>query len=172
MFLVRKISRAKWDSKYNIDRGLSDGEIAADAVTGDLRTRNNALSFWRCSDFKNGSIEDTALAIAAAGDRLDKLDIVWLSDKSLTSDGHVLESTEGRTPVRDFVHKHVDVCNLDCFRLNKLAVHVYLAIQSSQCRRLPKSLIKKLLVSAVSKGRILPQDLHQGIRQEIHDNAQ
>ena len=172
MFLVRKISRAKWDSRNNIARGLSEGEIAADAVTGDLRTRGNAVSFWQCSDFGNAGIEDTALAIAAAGDRLDKLDIVWISERDLTGDGHVLENTEGKTPVRDFIDRHVDVCSLDYVRLGKLAVHVHLAIQKNQCCRLAKSQIKTLLGSAISNGRISLQDLHEGIRNEIHDTAQ
>ena len=34
MFLARKITRAKW----NPQKGLSEGEIVADAVTADLRT--------------------------------------------------------------------------------------------------------------------------------------
>ena len=42
MFLARKISRAKWPAT----RELSVSEIPADAVTGDLRTQNNALSFF------------------------------------------------------------------------------------------------------------------------------
>ena len=172
MFLVRKISRAKWDSKNNIALRLSEGEIAADAVTGDLRTRGNAVSFWQCSDFVNADIEDTALAIAAAGDRIDKLDIVWLSQSDLTSDGHIIENTDGRTPFRDFVHRHVDVCRLDYDRLGKLAVRVHLAIQNNQCRRLTKLRIRTLLGLAVGNGRISLQDLHEEIRNQIQYDAQ
>ena len=46
MFLARKISLAKWSKKGE----LEVGEIAADAVTADLRTQDNKLSFWRCGD--------------------------------------------------------------------------------------------------------------------------
>ena len=41
MFVARMITRAKWDPKPE----LQTGEISADAVTGDLRTRYNSLSF-------------------------------------------------------------------------------------------------------------------------------
>ena len=69
MFLARKITRAKWNPK----NGLSAGEIPADAVTVDLRTRENSLSFWRCGLGEKEQVEEAALAIAAAGDRVDSL---------------------------------------------------------------------------------------------------
>lgn len=80
MFLARKITRAKWDT----GQGLSAGEISADAVTSDLRTKENTLSFWNCRTETNGDVEDAVLAIAAAGDRLDRLDVVWLAYDELT----------------------------------------------------------------------------------------
>ena len=42
--LARKIARAKWEPKPE----LGNDEIAADAVTADLKTTGNTLSFWRC----------------------------------------------------------------------------------------------------------------------------
>ena len=110
MFLARKISREKWDAIRNSSLGLTAGEISADAVTGDLRTRDNALSVWHCRTDRNGDIEDAALAIAAAGDRLDKIDIVWLADEELRADGHILKVTRGITPIKDLADRHVDIC--------------------------------------------------------------
>ena len=46
--LARKISRAKWEAT----KDLGDGEIQADAVSADLRTMGNTLSFWRCASRK------------------------------------------------------------------------------------------------------------------------
>jgi hypothetical protein len=43
--LARKVARAKWEPRSD----LGDGTIAADAVTADLRTTENTLSFWRCN---------------------------------------------------------------------------------------------------------------------------
>ena len=78
MFLARKITRAKWAAKQE----LSVGEIPADAVTVDLRTQDNALSFWRCPNDTDRDVEEAALAIAAARKRVDRLDIVWLTDST------------------------------------------------------------------------------------------
>lgn len=68
---------AKWCSR----NGLESDEISADAVTADLRTRDNTLSFWQC-DGTDHEVEEAALAIAAAGNRVDRLDIVWISKRN------------------------------------------------------------------------------------------
>ena len=167
MFLARKIARAKWDITRNAARGLADGEVSADAVTGDLRTRDDALSFWRCATEANGDIEDVALAIAAAGERLDKLDIVWLADDELRTDGHTLGNTKGRTPVTDLVHQHVDVCRLDYVRLGKVAQCVVTAIKDKRCCRFSKARVKMLLVTAIQQGRIILNELDVSLRAEV-----
>ena len=82
MFLARKISLAKRSKKSE----LEVGEIPADAVTADLRTQDNKLSFWRCGDGKRVEIEEAALAIAAAWESVDKIDVVWLAADELRSD--------------------------------------------------------------------------------------
>ena len=167
MFLARKIARAKWDAKRNVERGLEEGEISADAVTGDLRTEKDTLSFWRCGAGANGDIEDAALAIAAAGERLDKLDIVWLADNELQADGHTLKDTDGRTPVTDLSEMHVDICKLDYVRLGKVAQRVAAAVEEQRFCRLTKARVRGLLVAAVQHGRIIPDKLADGLRAEI-----
>ena len=66
MFLTRKITRAKWEAK----QGLAADEIPSDAITIDLRTQGNALSFWQCPTDAVSDVEEAALAIAAAGERV------------------------------------------------------------------------------------------------------
>ena len=163
MFLVRKIARAKW----NTSRELAEGEIAADAVTGDLRTQDNSLSFWRCQDETDDEVEEAALAIAAAGRRLDRLDIVWLLDDELRADGQTLKDTEGRTPAADLADRHVDIGKLDYVRLGKVAQRVVAAIEGGRHRRLTKARVKGLLVTAVQQKRIALDELADGLRAEI-----
>lgn len=167
MFLTRKFSRAKWDVTRNVARGLAEGEISADAVTVDLRTREDTLSFWRCGTGTVEEIEDAALAIAAAGERLDRLDIVWLADDEIHTDGQSLKDTEGQTPVVDLVDRHVDICRLDYSRLGEVARRVVAAIEDNRCRRLTKARVKQLLVTAVEKGRVAPEKLANDLREEI-----
>ena len=138
MFLARKITRAKWDTGQE----LSAGEISADAVTSDLRTKENTLSFWNCRTETNGDVEDAVLAIAAAGDRLDRLDVVWLAYDELQADGQTFRNTGGRTPVRELADRHVDVCKLDYTRLGKVARRVVAAIEDKRYRRAPVAWIR------------------------------
>lgn len=146
---------------------MEEGEISADAVTGDLRTQVDTLSFWRCRTGADDDVREAALAIAAAGERLDKLDIVWLADSELRADGHTLKDTAGRTPVADLSERHVDICKLDYVRLGKVAQRVVAAIEDQRWRRLTKARVKELLVAAVQQGRIIPDELADGLRAGI-----
>ena len=163
MFLARKIARAKWEPK----RDLSEGEISAEALTGDLRTTGNALSFWRCGTGMDRDIEEATLAIAAGGDRLDKIDIVWLADADLLADGQALSDSLGKTPVTEFADRHVDVRRLDFVRLGKIARRVVASIQAERFRRLAKRRVRELVTMAVEQGRIDTDRLSDGVRAEI-----
>ncbi len=163
MFLARKITRAKWNPK----NGLSAGEIPADAVTVDLRTRENSLSFWRCGLGEKEQVEEAALAIAAAGDRVDRLDLVWLTDDELGADGQTWSDTDGQTPVTDLIRRHVDVYRLDYVRLGNVASRVVTALTEQRYCRLPKRRVTNLLAAAVREGRVALTDLREGVRIEV-----
>ena len=163
MFLARKITRAKWPDKA----GLSADEIPADAVTADLRTRDNALSFWQCGDGTQIEVEDAALAIAAAGDRIDRLDLVWFADEELQNDGQTFRNIPGRTPVPELTRLHVDVHRLDYVRLGKVAHRVVEAIEGRRYVRLTKARVTELLTEAVEQARVDPAGLSDNIRVDV-----
>ena len=167
MFLVRKIARAKWDATRNAARGLTDGEISADAVTADLRTQEGTLSFWQCSAEANGDLEDAVLAIAAASERLDKIEVVWLAVEDLETDGHTLRDSNGGTPVVDLVKRHVDICELDYVRLGKVAERVVDAIRLERRDLFTKKRVKELLLTAIKQGRVNPDRLADGLRNAL-----
>ena len=167
MFLARKITRAKWESKQQLDFG----EIPADAVTIDLKTDGNALSFWQCPTDESKDIEEAALAIAAARQHVDKLEIVWLDREDLMADGQTMKQTRGHTSVLDLVFLHVDVSRLDNVRLGRVAHRVLAALESNRYHRLTRARVKELIVAAIEKGRIDPKDLHNGLREEVASGA-
>ena len=163
MFLARKITRAKW----SFNTGLATGEIPADAVTADLRTSGNALSFWRCGTEADRQVEEAALAIAAAGNRVDKLDVVWVSDEDLKADGQRLRDTKGDTRIPELVERHVDIQNLDYVRLGRVANRIVAAIDGNQYRRLTKKQVVNLLANAVSEERVDLDALNEKVQSEI-----
>lgn len=163
MFLARKITRAKWLQ----GPGLGRGEIGADAVTADLRTSGNALSFWRCDSGVENQVERVALAMAAAGDRIDKLDVVWIAERDFAADGQSWEATDGRTPVAELRYRHVDLQRLDYVRLGNVARRVAAAIASEWCLRFSRRRVKMLLVAAVQRGDVDLADLAERVRDEV-----
>ena len=163
MFLARMITRSKWEPKS----GIESGEISADAVTGDLRTQDNALSFWRCGSGTGNDLEDTVLAIAAGRTDIAKVELVWLDAEDLQSDGQTMKDSHGRTPVRELAHLHVDLCRLDFERLGRVARRVDSALNEERYRRLTRVGVKDLLENAVRSGRIDINDLQDKVRNEI-----
>ena len=155
MFLARMVTRAKWEGRD----GLAAAEIAADAVTGDLRTQRNALSFWECGAGTPDDVEDAALAIAAGRDDVAKIEVVWLADDDLIADGQTLRNTEGRTPVTELVPRHVDVCQLDYVRLGTLARRVRRALEAERYLLLTRARVARILAAAVTHGRVGLGDL-------------
>ena len=163
MFLARTITRSKWEPKH----GLQSGKISADAVTGDLRTRDNMLSFWQCPSGTEVELEDVVLAIATGHVEVAKVEIVWLDDEDLRTDGQTLINSDGRTPVAELVSLHVNVFHLDYTRLGKIACRIVSAIVAEQYRRLPRMYVRRLLTSAVSSGRINLKNLSEKIQTEL-----
>ena len=159
MFLARKITRAKWE--------LVQDRISADAVTGDLRTRGNSLSFWQCGKGQKTDVEEAALAIAAGQDRVDRLDIVWLPDHRLADGDQEIIPTRGKTPVPELANRHVDVRRLNYVKLGVVANLVHTAIEDGQYVRLPKAHVKKLLIEAASKGRIDTEGMSKDLQAEV-----
>ena len=142
------------------------GEIAADAVTSDLRTQDNALSFWRCGG-ANSDVEDAALAIAAGRNEIAKVELVWLDDEVLHADGQTLVETAGRTPVTELVDLHVDLCRLDYERLGKVARCIVTAFAEERYLRMTRVRVRNLLASAVRGGRVDLDELKKKVRDEV-----
>lgn len=157
MYFARKITRSKWEDR----EGIGADEISADAVTADLRTHGKTLSFWKCGDGRVSEVENVVLALASAGQRLDKIEVVWVVDKVLLHAANQrLKSTRGTTPVADLVHQHIDVYGLDCARLGATAKCIAAALAKDQYRRLSKKDVKRILLTAIEMDRLRLEDLN------------
>ena len=166
-YIVRKISRAKWEPKEE----LGVDAIAADAVTADLRTTGNCLSFWECSDPNNREeLKEIALALATPAnresDRVDKIDLAWIERKAVEGKGITLERTQGDTRIPHLRLKHIDAIHLD---LNKIGILAKLLAHSvrndNQYFRFTQAKVRKILSEALENGHISLDDLPERIRQ-------
>jgi len=147
---------------------MHEDGISADAVITDLRTQNNNLSFWKCSEKTNKEIENVVLAIASGRDKIDRIDIVLIDDMGLKNDGQTLEPSKGRTPVADLVKLHMDVNHLDYYRLGKIAFRVASAVTAKQCRRITKGQVEEILVTAITRRGVLQiNNLSEKLRPKV-----
>jgi serine phosphatase RsbU (regulator of sigma subunit) len=163
MFLARKISRPKWEQ----NTALADGEIAADAISADLRTTENTLSFWTCDDDEEATLKEVVLALTANGDRVDKIDITWLAEDKVRAEGLQIAMTDGITIVARLVKRHRDIELLDLERLVKVARLIHAAVRGDHFRRLTKAEVTQVLVGAVENGDVQLEKMKEGLRSEV-----
>ena len=167
-YLARKVKRAKWDRR----NGLAEGEISSHAVTVDLRASTScALSFWRCGDASEGAVRQVVLAIASGAERVDPVEVTWLSWTRLKDQGVVFEQTAGRTPVRSLVEEHVDAVNLDLTRLGIIAQEVSASLDDERFVKLTKKEVTDLLAHAVRDGSMPLAALSEDVRLAVEKVA-
>jgi len=163
-YLARKISRAKWEPK----EGLEPNEISADAVTADLRTQSNNLSFWKIGNPTNDDeLCTVALALATGANRIDPVDLTWVETNNFSANGVEINKTDGRTPVKSLIKSHVDVIKLDMKRLCSVAVLVDDALGKNQHRRFTKTEIVKIIIKAINQNLVSKSDLQPKVIEEI-----
>jgi hypothetical protein len=161
-WIVRKISRSKWESKPELQPSF----IGADAVTSDLRTSRNTLSFWECEgDSSPNKLDEVVLALAGTLQRPEKFDIAWLDRSLAESIGIEFKNTKGQTPLVNFRELHVDATNLDLSRLDQLSRLIAHAIRTNDNhRRLTKAEVIEMLCLAVHENQLALEDLSENQR--------
>ena len=164
-FLSRKFSRSKWEGcdPYKPD------EIPADAITSDLRTSANTLSFWICTDEEvaRRDLRTTVLAMAANYERLDKIDVCWISEAEAEDAGLILNPSSGATPVESLRSLHVDVVQLDLGQIRKLACLITAALAANRFLQVTRKGVLGIIVAAVRNKQVQLDALQDKLRQEV-----
>ncbi len=147
-YLVRKISKAKWDKIKDItDCQQIDGDVISD-----LRTMSNTLSFWRIND--ESELDEAALALAASSktSNIEKITIVWIPEDSF--EFVRIERNSGDTIVNDLKETHRDLCDVTYGALGKIAMVMQNQINDLKCKIYTKKTVEQLLVNAYKSNRI------------------
>ncbi len=161
--LARLISAQKWRSRVNI----AESEIPADAVTSDLRTASNCLSFWACDTGAPDTVENVVVALASARDTVQRLDLVWLDEDHVRSANLKVEETSGDTPAKPLAGTHRDVIGIDLLRLVALSQLIDQAVKGNQTRRFTEREVASLLARAVRDKIIDASGLKPGIARRL-----
>lgn len=159
--LVRKINKAKWQveaEKYVLP-------ASADSITRCLTTTKNTLSFWLVRE--EAAVEEAVLAIAASNDSLDTIDVVVIPQSKFEESGFVIEETEGLTACKDLAQTHRDLAKLNVKHLDKLSEMIVEELQRGKVKRYTLPALRKLIQAAIEAGRIVPEELKDGVRRKV-----
>jgi hypothetical protein len=166
-FLARSVSAAKWKSRANI----GPNEVPADGVGADLRSFDNALSFWLCDPEEQRSLEDVVLVLASTRDQVQRLDLVWLSADEVAGMRIGLQATPGATPVSSLNHKHMDLTGIDLSRLFLLAGSVAQSVEGDRIRRFTEKQVLDILANAVRKDVVPAKSLKPSVIAKIQKGS-
>jgi hypothetical protein len=164
-FLARSVMAAKWKER-DIGGHMS---VPADGITNDIRVKDDCLSFWTCDPNDPPSVEQVVLALAAARDTVDKLDLVWIDETAIKNIPLRIVPTEGRTPAQLLRDRHRDVADIDLGAMYKLAQDVAKAVNVKplQVQRWTKAEVMKILKNAAVQNSLDMNAVGEKIRIEI-----
>ncbi|EOQ22854.1 MULTISPECIES: hypothetical protein [Citrobacter] len=143
--LLRKFSLAKWEP----NRGIDSQDISADAITGCTRTSNNTLSVWSSTtqDFASEEVEKLIVALATTMNEPAAIDLIWLEDEWLQSNGIELVSSSGGSKYKSLNNKHKDLASLKHSSLSLVGEHILSQMQDdTKFKRITKKELIKLVV--------------------------
>ncbi|HEE9786219.1 TPA: hypothetical protein R8F93_000211 [Enterobacter soli] len=143
--LLRKFSLAKWEP----NRGISSQDISADAITGCTRTSDNTLSVWSSTtqDFSSEEVEKLIVALATTMTEPAAIDLIWLEDEWLQSNGVELVSTPGKSKYKSLNNKHKDISFLKHSSLALVGGHILSQMQDeTKFKRITKKELIRLVV--------------------------
>lgn len=158
--LVRKVAKGKWVRK---DVPLPDP--SADAITNDLKTIQNTLSFWKIND--RSELHLAVLAIAAKFDHVEAFDVALLEESDIVAQGHSLEETPGETPFKDMVDQHRDITNLDYWGLGCVAESIITCFKGDAVIRYTATKVKTVLRDGLEAGDIAQHQLKPAVLSKL-----
>lgn len=159
--LIRKISLAKW-----MQNKILDGEeISADAITGCMRTNDNALSAWKITN--EDEIEEAILAIVSKYKKPDKTDVVSIEPEFLNDNKFMLNETSGNTPVIDLRNKHVDISKFNYKSLGVLGNYIVKRIKEEKVMTFTSGHIKRIIKKAIELNRVKREDLEESLIKKV-----
>ena len=156
-YLVRRISRAKWDND-NFNYLINDNP-PSDAITSCLRTFDNELSTWLINDLEELDKAILCLITGSKQENLNALQLIYFEIDDVTSKGLIIENTLGDTVIEEYRSSHYDIKNLNYNALGSIKDIVLNCLRINNYRIVTKKALKDLLVESVNKTKILDKSL-------------
>ncbi|WP_333660915.1 hypothetical protein [Chishuiella changwenlii] len=156
-YLVRRISRAKWDNdEYDY---VNDDNSPADAITSCLKTFNNELSTWLIDDIDQLDNALLCLITGSKQESLNTIQIIYFQIDEIINRGLILEKTPGDTVISQYRDMHFDIKCLTYETLGNIKEIVLDCLRNDRCRVITKSELKKKLKKAIEEDELFEKSL-------------
>ena len=156
-YLVRKISRAKWDNE-DFDY-VNNDNAPADAITSCLRTFNNELSTWLIDDLEDLDNAILCLITGSKQENLNTIQIIYFEVQEITKRGLEIENTLGDTVIGEFQKMHFDIKNLNYNTLEIVKDIILECLRKNYYKTKKKKTLKEILNVSVTGTKILDKSL-------------
>ncbi len=156
-YLVRRISRAKWDNE-EFDY-LQNNNPPADAITSCLRTFNNELSTWFIEDLNQLNQAILCLVTGSKQENLNTLQIIYFELEELKTRGLILENTPGDTVITAYKDMHFDIKNLTYETLGNVKDLVLDCLRNERYKTVTKKTLKDLLIKSINEDGLFDKSL-------------
>ncbi len=156
-YLVRRISRAKWDNEdYDY---LHNDNPPSDAITSCLRTFNNELSTWLINDIKDLNQAILCLITGSKQENINTIQLIYFDIKEIEKRGLILEKTPGDTVIDEYKNLHFDIKNLNYETLGVIKDVILDCLRKDYCKTITKKSLKEILIESVNKTKVLDKSL-------------
>ncbi len=161
-YYVRGIVRSKWPSigPYECKN------FQADSIFHELKTDNNALSFWKIENPKE--IDKVAAILACSKGHIDTLDLLYIDESLILEENFICDDKEGDTIFKCYKAMHHNIVNLSMGSLERLCLLMLKSIELDQWHRYRTRELKQLVRYELEKENITNSDLPQNILSKIN----
>lgn len=159
--LARKMALAKWRGST----WASEERIPADAITIDLRTASNRLSFWKLEDDTEAAERKAILAIITTLERAETIHIAFVDEVSFGD--IIITDSLGDTASVELANLHVDVSELDDTSIRHVASILAKCAYGEKVKRITASKVKTTVQDAVASGTVDPNNLKPSLKKHI-----
>lgn len=144
MLLARAVERPRWLRRT--PAGATGP--CADALTRDLQTKSDRLSWWVVDDAK----EEVAIAIASSRHHISNVDLAIVSSEEFDKLDISWDRSSGDTPYVAANERHCDLINLSATAIARLANHLH--SQREAIERVREGEVREMLIAAIGRGNI------------------
>lgn len=153
MLLARGVHRPRWLRDVP---GDPPGPCA-DALTHDLQTKSDTLSWWAV----DGSEEEIVIAIASTRDSVSNVDLAIVNTDDIDALNITWERSSADIPYAPARDRHYDLINLSAAAVGRLAGHLH--ENRDGIERLREKEVRDLLIATIGEGHLELEEINASL---------